>query len=102
MLISERLKEFCLIPDAGHMLFVEYIPEVLPKITAWFDKTLKEILSSDDNQGPKKGGLSPSNRQGTQQISPKEEPRPLYPKDIKGDSGFGGIDFRDIQMTPEK
>lgn len=43
------LKEFCLIPDAGHMLFVEYIPEVLPKITAWFDKTLKGNLSSHDD-----------------------------------------------------
>lgn len=49
-----------------------------------------------------KGGSPPSDRQGSQQISPKEEPRPLYPKDIKGDSGFGGIDFHNIQMTPEK
>jgi alpha-beta hydrolase superfamily lysophospholipase len=34
-------KKFVIVPDAGHMLFLEYVPETLPLVTDWFSKTLK-------------------------------------------------------------
>jgi pimeloyl-ACP methyl ester carboxylesterase len=34
-------KEYVKIPDAGHMLFVEYIPEVIFKVSEFFKKFLK-------------------------------------------------------------
>ena len=34
-------KKLVVVPDAGHMLFLEYVPQTLPLVTDWFSKTLK-------------------------------------------------------------
>jgi alpha-beta hydrolase superfamily lysophospholipase len=34
-------KKLVVVPDAGHMLFLEYVPKTLPLVTDWFSKTLK-------------------------------------------------------------
>ena len=33
-------KKFVVVPDAGHMLFIEHIPQTLPMVVDWFTKTL--------------------------------------------------------------
>jgi len=34
-------KKLVVVPDSGHMLFLEYVPQTLPLVTDWFSKTLK-------------------------------------------------------------
>lgn len=34
-------KKLVIVPDAGHMLFIEHVPQTLPIVTDWFSKTLK-------------------------------------------------------------
>jgi len=33
-------KKFVVVPDAGHLLFIEHIPQTLPLVVDWFTKTL--------------------------------------------------------------
>jgi len=33
-------KKFVVVPDAGHLLFIEHIPQTLPLVVDWFKKTL--------------------------------------------------------------
>ncbi len=33
-------KKFVVVPDAGHLLFIEHIPQTLPLVVDWFAKTL--------------------------------------------------------------
>jgi pimeloyl-ACP methyl ester carboxylesterase len=43
-------KKLVVVPDAGHLLFLEYVPKTLPLVTDWFSKTLIDSASSSRTQ----------------------------------------------------
>ncbi|HAH20311.1 MAG TPA: hypothetical protein DCL49_05335, partial [Candidatus Omnitrophica bacterium] len=50
--LSDKCKrEFCILPNAGHMLFIEHINSAVEKITAWLRETFKESPPSSSPDG---------------------------------------------------
>lgn len=35
-------KEFVIVPETGHMLFIEYVEQAWPPVADWFDRTLRQ------------------------------------------------------------